>query len=134
MDPILRAKHRGWMEFGSAILNDIAGLYAAPDTKTFAAKRQSIQDKFAWVERSLGDGPWFAGTDFSLVDAVFGPVFRYFDTFETIADFGFFEGMPKVLAWRSALAHRPSVREADYPERLRAFLTAYNAHLSSMMA
>ncbi|MCW2239715.1 glutathione S-transferase family protein [Azospirillum canadense] len=137
VDPILRAKHRGWIEFGSAILNDIAGFYAAPDARTFAAKRQALHDKFAWVERSLGNGPWFAGTDFSLVDAVFGPVFRYFDTFEMIANFGVFEGMPKVLDWRAALAARPSVREAvapDYPERLRAFLIARNAHLSSRMA
>src|SRR4051794_25978516 len=30
-DPLKRAEHRGWMEFGSAVLNDIAGFYAAPD-------------------------------------------------------------------------------------------------------
>lgn len=135
--PVVRAKHRGWMEFGSATLTDIAGFYAAPDATTFEAKRQAIRDKFVWIERSLGDPPWFAGTDVSLVDAVFAPVFRYFDSFETIADFGFFEGLPKVCAWRAALAARPSVREAvapDYPERLRAFLKARNSHLSSMMA
>src|SRR5262244_3814087 len=29
-----RAEHRGWIEFGAAILNDIAGFYAAPDEPT----------------------------------------------------------------------------------------------------
>ena len=30
-DPLRRAEHRAWIEFGSAVLSDIAGLYAAPD-------------------------------------------------------------------------------------------------------
>src|ERR1700712_2028369 len=29
-DPLARAEHRGWIEFGSAVLSDIAGFYAAP--------------------------------------------------------------------------------------------------------
>ena len=37
-DALRRAEHRGWIEFGSAALNDIAGLYAAPDKATFDAK------------------------------------------------------------------------------------------------
>ena len=32
--------------------------------------------------------PWFDGGEFSLVDAVFGPVFRYFDVFDDIAELG----------------------------------------------
>src|ERR1700704_5402602 len=37
-DPLTRAEHRGWIEFGSTILNDIAGVYAAQDEATFNAK------------------------------------------------------------------------------------------------
>src|ERR1700716_1001913 len=75
-DPLARAEHRAWIEFGSAILNDIAGLYVAPDQTTFAAKVAALRTKFARVEERLS-GPWFDGEKFSLVDAVFGPVFRY---------------------------------------------------------
>jgi glutathione S-transferase len=56
---------------------------------------------------------------------VFGPVFRYFDVFDEIADFGILAGKPKLARWRKALAVRPSVRTAvstDYPALLRAFL------------
>src|SRR4030088_1493593 len=28
-DPLRRAEHRGWIEFGSTVLNDIAGFYEA---------------------------------------------------------------------------------------------------------
>jgi glutathione S-transferase len=30
-DPLARAEHRAWIEFGSAVLNDIAGFYTAQD-------------------------------------------------------------------------------------------------------
>jgi len=141
-DPFERARHRAWMEFGSAILNDIGGLYSAPGAEAFQAKITALSDKFRRLEEVLstnpnGDGPYFAGRRFSVVDAVFGPVFRYFDTFETIADFGLFADLPKVSAWRAALAERPSVRNAvteDYPSRLNAFLRARNSHLSGLMA
>src|ERR1700754_5013979 len=37
-DPLERAEHRGWTEFGSTILNDIVGFYAAKDEAIFKAK------------------------------------------------------------------------------------------------
>lgn len=136
-DPLERARHRAWIEFGSAILNDIWSFYTARDEAALTKKRDDIAGKFQQIERHLGEGPYFAGARFHLVDAVFGPIFRYFDTFETIADFGFFTETPKVRAWRAALAERPSVRAAvtsDYPQRLAQFLRARESRLSAMMA
>jgi glutathione S-transferase len=135
-DPLARAEHRGWIEFGSAILNDIAGLYGAADQAAFEARRAALAGKFARVEQRLGHGPYFDGERFSLVDAVYGPVFRYFDVFDTITDLGVFAATPKARGWRAALANRESVRTAvnlDYPQRLLAFLAARGSHLSRMM-
>lgn len=136
-DPLERARHRSWIEFGSAILNDIAGLYGAKEAAGFEAKRQALVAKFARLEEVLSEeGPYFSGERFHLVDAVYGPVFRYFDVFDRIADFGVFDGLPKVQSYRAALAARPSVRQgapADYPERLWAFLEARRSYLSSLM-
>jgi len=135
IDPLRRAEHRAWIEFGSAILNDIAGLYGAPDQTTFAAKVAALRAKFARVEERLG-GSWFDGEAFSLVDAVFGPVFRYFDAFDRIGAFGILAGLPKVAAWRGGLALRPSIKAAvapDYPARLWDFLGARKSHLSRLM-
>jgi glutathione S-transferase len=70
------------------------------------------------------------------VDAAFGPVFRYFDVFDSIRDFRTFDNTPRVARWREVLAQRPSVRDAvvqDYPERLRAFLLRRNSALSGLM-
>ena len=114
------------MGFGSETLNDIAGFYSAPGDATLDAKAAALHARFRLLEDHLGKGPWFAGERFSLVDAVFAPVFRYFDTFERIGEFGFFDGLATVPAWRAALAARPTVRDAvagGYGDRLAEFET-----------
>ena len=134
-DALTRARHRSWMEFGSQLLNDIAGLYSAPDEARLEQQRAALVARFAQVESVLVDVPYFAGSDFSIVDAVYAPVFRYFDTFDRIVDLGVFERTPKLRAWRAALAERPSVRSAvsvSYPERLMAFLRARGSALSTL--
>lgn len=136
-DPLTRAEHRGWIEFGSAVLNDIAGFYAAPDEATFNAKTGQLEQKFARLEARIKAAPWFDGEAFSLVDAVFGPVFRYFDVFDEIADFGILVGKPKLARWRKALAARPSVLmavSAEYPALLRDFIERRNSSLSDLQA
>lgn len=135
-DAVQRAQHRAWMEFGSALLNAIGAFYNAPDEATLQARAADIGSRFLQVEAELGDGPYFAGPAFGMVDAAFAPVFRYFDTFDRIGDFGFWNGVPKVQRWREALAVRRSVVEAvspAYGERLRVFLHARGSALSRRM-
>jgi glutathione S-transferase len=113
------------------------GLETTTDPKIFESKRQAIAAKFARVEAALGAGPFFAGERFSLVDAVFAPIFRYFDVFDEVADLAIFAETPKVRAWRDGLAKRASVRGAvspEYPDLLRAFLVRHDAHLLKLAA
>jgi glutathione S-transferase len=95
-----------------------------------------LTDKFARLEARLGPGPYFDDERFSLVDVVFGPVFRYFDAFDWVGGFGILAGKPKVAAYRQALSTRPSVRAAvatDYNAPLWAFLQARNSHLARII-
>jgi len=135
-DALRRAEHRSFIEFGSAILNDIAGLYTASDEAAFNAKATQLKQRFERLETRLV-GPWFDGEKFSLVDAVFGPVFRYFDVFDEIGDFGVLGDKPKIARWRQNLAARPSVRSAvsaDYPALLRDFIDHRRSYLSQLQA
>jgi len=87
-EPWWRAQHRGWMEFGSAILGDIWGYETAKDEGAALCKAAALKLKFDRVERALSDGPFFAGERFSVVDAVFSPIFRYFDVFDGLTEHG----------------------------------------------
>jgi glutathione S-transferase len=136
-DPLARAQHRAMIEFGSAVLSDIWGLEIAPTREAAAAKIAALTQKFSRLERDFGAGPWFAGERFGLVDAVFGPVFRYFDLFDRLLEHGVLADKPKLAAWRAALAARPSIRQAvvpDYPERLERFVARQNGYLAGLIA
>ena len=135
-DALARARSRSWIEFGSALLSSIGAFYAAPDEAALAERQRELIGRFAQIERELGAGPYFAGSRFGMVDAVFAPVFRYFDAFDQIGDFGFFDGTPKLRAWRCTLAERASVCGAvdrDYPQRLMHFLRERRSALSTRM-
>lgn len=134
-DPLERARYRAWIDFASATLADIYGYYTAPDAAAFRARSDALHAKFAWLEEAQGEGPFFAGERFALVDAAFAPAFRYFDLFDRITGPLLFEGRPKLSAWREALAGRPSVRgavAADYLDRLRDFVRAKDSHLARL--
>ena len=137
LDPLQRARHRGWMEFGSAVLNTIWAYYTAPDAQALQAQRELLLSRFSHLNAALdARGPWFAGEHFSIVDAVFAPVFRYFDAFEAAGEQGWLDATPRVSAWRAALSQRPSVLGAvppDFAHRLRNFLLARGSELSRRM-
>ena len=120
------------MEFGSSILADLWTYETTSDAAQLEDKRKIIAGKFQTIEAELSAEPFFAGEDFCLVDAVFAPIFRYFDVFDMLAESHIFDGLSKVQAWRRELAQRPSVRAAaspDYPERLMTFLEKHQSVL-----
>lgn len=134
-----RAQHRAWMVFGSAVLDGIGALYNAPDDINLARRAAELRARFEQLEAALAgsEGPYFAGQAFSLVDAVFGPVFRYFEVIDPIMGTAWWQGLPKLNAWRGQLALRPSVVSAvspHYPALLRDFLRARGSALSARMA
>jgi glutathione S-transferase len=133
---LLRARNRGWIEFGSSILADIAGLYSAKTETGFTAKIDILVAKFTRVEAELSQVPYFEGEAFGLVDAAYAPIFRYFETMEGALPRDVFRGTPKLCDWRAALARRASVRSAvaaDYPQRLREFLEQKDSYLARIL-
>lgn len=136
-DPLARARQRAWAEFASTCIAEVFGFYMAPDAPSFAQRRDTLLARLAALEQHLGDGPWFDGPNFGLVDAAFAPLFRLFDGFDRIDDFGLLEGLPRVAAYRCHLATRDSVRQAvspDYIEHFLHYLAGRGSYLASRMA
>lgn len=134
-DALRRAQHRAWIEFGSSILSDLWVVETSPDRAAVESRIKTLRKKFICIEGEI-KGPWFEGSDFSLVDAVFAPVFRYFDLIDKLLDHDVFKDLSKVAAWRKRLMTRPSVQKvvsADYPALLAAFVQSQNGYLASLM-
>lgn len=136
VDPMGRALHRGWMEFGSALLDVIWAFYTAPDEATLKTKAAEMHSRFTQLEAVLDNGPYFEGERFCMVDVVFGPIFRYFNVFDEIADFSCMKDLSKVQAWRVALRERESIVNAvmpSYARDLKTFLLTRKSALSLRM-
>jgi glutathione S-transferase len=78
-DALLRARQRAWIEFATQTLADAWQFLNAADQSTADAKQAAFRGKLQRLESCLGSGPYFHGVTFSMVDAVFAPLFRYFD-------------------------------------------------------
>lgn len=133
-----RAQHRGWIEFASAAIADVHMFYTARDEPGFMQKVADLNLKMNRLEQHLKPASQFFSSDnFQLVDAAFAPLFRLFDTFDTIADFGICSGCEQVLAYRHALQQRASVRDGvvpDYDQHFRLYLKRQHSYLSGLMA
>lgn len=135
-DPVRRADHRAWIEFAGVVLSDIWAFYTAPNEEVFERKRKDLTQRFERLEGKITAEPWFDGGTFHLVDAAYGPVFRYFDVFDKIEDFGILTGKPKLARWRKALKARASVASAvaqDYPAKLHDFILKRHSHMSGLL-
>ncbi len=123
-DPLQRAKHRGWIEFGSNLLFDQHKAMMAKDEDDFQQQCEVLGGSFARLEPVLSDGPYFMGEHFSLLDTAYAPFFMRFEILkkyhETLADL-----MPTRLnRWGQALLARESVKASvvdDFEQRFVAF-------------
>ena len=54
-DALTRARHRGWMEFGSSVLSDLWGYETAQDAAQLEVKHKALVAKFTTIEGALTD-------------------------------------------------------------------------------
>jgi len=132
-DALSRARQRAWIEYGTATLADAWQFLNAKDSATADAKRAAFRGRLERLEEALEQGPYFAGSTFSMVDAVYAPLLRYFDLINPAVTQMMFQGFPRVTRWRDALALRESVVAAvgrDYGQRFKQHLAEHQALLA----
>ncbi len=115
-DPLARALNRSWIAFGSGALGETLQLTMAEDAAGFAAVVARFNAKLAAVEAAFGDGPFFNGEDFSLVDAAYAPIFmraHYIGRHAPVLDAA---ALPKLAAWGDRLLALDAVAQSVVPE------------------
>lgn len=134
--PLDKARHRSWIQFGSQLLNEISRLYSAKSQPEFEQSLTHLNNDFSHMDAVI-QLPFFSGEDFSLVDAVYAPIFRYFDVFEAHLGRPLIESDGNLRAWRNHLSNRPSVQSAvaeDYAQALIEFVIAKGSYLGNLLA
>jgi glutathione S-transferase len=113
-DPLLRAKNRAWIEVGSAAFGDHFNLLGAQEEAEFKRLAQQLLGRLERVEEALGNGPYFNGEKFALVDAAFAPLFTRLDLLNRRFPQPLYEAaeLPRAAAWSRALTALPAVQQS----------------------
>lgn len=121
-DAVERAHHRAWIEFVSTLLVDSFGMAIAPDEALARKKAATVKAKLARLEEQVS-GPLFGGEALSLVDAATAPLLQRLTWYqEFVPSLAFFEGLPKIAAWRDALFSRASFQRSAIPHLREEFV------------
>ena len=123
-EPLARAKNRAWIEFASNMLGNLYMMKMSKDEDRYNKYRDLLVSQFNRVEKRLGDGPWFNGTEFSLADIAFAPLFRQNSVAENKLSVLDPETMPRVEAWAQRLLALPEVRDSVVDEFEDLYLNA----------
>ncbi|OFZ19545.1 MAG: hypothetical protein A2X94_12660 [Bdellovibrionales bacterium GWB1_55_8] len=124
-DPLQKALERAWIEYGSELLGMQYGIYTAESRANLDSAKNELFAALARVEKVVSSGPYFRGSEFSLVDSTFAPLFMRLFLFKELANDEHWEGMPKLRAWGEALLKLPEVKDSVIPEfeaRMRSFV------------
>lgn len=129
-DPLIRAQNRAWIEFGSDMIMNHYNLMNASDAKTLSHYQNLLVTQFIQLEKILEQGPYFNGSDLSLVDAAFAPLFMRIDLLEDKYPLYLFQAGSRVSLWSHALAELDSVKNSvtkDFAEVLLNYVKSLDS-------
>ncbi|TGM45143.1 glutathione S-transferase family protein [Leptospira biflexa] len=136
-DPLLKAKHRAWAEFASALLVDQYGWTMSKEESDSNKKKEEILSKFKILESILPEPKngtlYFAGESKHLVDTAYAPFFMRMEFLKNKGvQFDLVSGFPKVQTWSDTLLSLPSVKNSVLPEVPKEYIEFIKAHNSWM--
>jgi glutathione S-transferase len=128
-DPVQRAWNRAWTDYLPTFASEVTGAAYAVTREDYEKAVGIIEGPFRKLEEALArrsEGPFFNGSEFSLVDAAYAPFLQRYGFLDRIAPLGKLVGFPKLSGWSAALMARPSthsfapdVFEGMYRETVR---------------
>ena len=135
-DPLQRALNRSWIEFGGTCCSLTFSIMVAADEEEYEALCAELAANLARVEEVLGDGPYFNGEQFSLIDAAYAPVFIRLDVFRDLLGLDITSDLPKIHAWQKTLLALPEVQAArvpELPDLFRQLITSRDAYAQARL-
>jgi glutathione S-transferase len=139
-DPVARAMNRAWTDYVPSFAAAVTGCAYADSEADYRKAVADIPVAFERLEKALakqGNGPYFNGASYSLVDAAYAPFLQRYHFLDRIKPLGQIETFPRLAAWSAALMERRSTHSfppAEFEQMYRANVKRRNKWLSQFIA
>jgi glutathione S-transferase len=125
-DPVARAVNRAWTDYLPSFAAAVTATAYADTEADYVMAAAQIALPFERLEGALaaqGNGPFFNGNAYSLVDAAYAPILQRYHFLDRVKKLGHREKFPRLAAWSEALLRRPSTHSFP-PEEFEAMYRA----------
>lgn len=132
VDPLIKAKNRAWIEFGSELLMTQFRFITAQDKNSHQTNLKELQEKLQRLETVLNGGSFFNGEQFSLVDTAYAPLFMRLALLKQWTKIDFYDNLPKIQHWSDALLAKESVKNSvvrDFADLFEMRLTNAGSYI-----
>ncbi len=125
--PVDRAQARSWIVYNNDVLmGNMATLWFSDDDETLEEAREHLNDAFDQIEQQLetrDEGPYFSGSNFGLVDAVYAPLFNRWEAAEELGHGDLLEEHGTLREYSEALLDRDSVQHVRADDLTESILS-----------
>jgi glutathione S-transferase len=121
-DPVDRAINRAWTDYIPTFSTVLSALSSATTEEALTSAREAVSKTFARIEEALtrqGDGPYFNGNRFALIDAGYAPFLQRYLIVEELAGEPLTGQFSRIRRWARALVDRPTTHSFP-PDVFRA--------------
>ena len=125
-DPLHKARHKAWIEYGSGLLMDQAAICLAQDEGDYYTKLEIFRSRLDRLRDPLMAGQLGGGREFSVLDAAYAPLFMRLQILGRLREETSELYPTEVEAWSDHCLQRPSVAGSVVED----FTTRYIAHFA----
>ena len=135
-DPFQRAQHRAWIELAAKNYLVQCRTQRSSDEGDLQNHQPTLSTAFEKVQVVLGEGPYFAGEDLSLVDTAWFVLLHRAHVIERCTGFDFLSEFPKVKRWQQDLLDVEALARSapeGFVEEFANFYLNENTYLGRLM-
>jgi len=134
LEPLAKAKQRGWIEYASQVLIDQYLASTSTNRDDFEKHSANLNQKLIRLESEISDQGFFNDNSFSLIDSAIAPLFTRMDILANRFNKKFLQGFPKLLALSKSLVSKDYVSDSvisDFEDVYVNYLKTNNAFIAN---
>lgn len=115
-DPLIKAKSRAWISFGSDILFAMQPMVVSKEEAISHEKKAIVLQKLGQLEAVHSGKTYFNSDDFTMIDAAYAPMLMRLNFIKQHTGLDLLESTPKLAKWSATLLGLEFVQASVVPE------------------